>query len=72
MNEQQRYKNRIKIKGRPGRPPAPPKEEGKRVKIGVSVDDVLWRKLRALALLKDENTGVLLDKAIEEYLERNV
>jgi hypothetical protein len=40
-----------------------------RVKIGVSIDDNLWRRLRALALIKKTNTGELLDAAIEGYLK---
>jgi hypothetical protein len=40
----------------------------KRAKIGVSIDMVLWRRLRALAIKEGKNTGVLLDTAIEEYL----
>ena len=40
-----------------------------RVKIGVSIDEGLWRRLRALAILKGTNTGELIDAAIEGYLK---
>lgn len=51
-----------------------PKEKGDqaesgRVKIGVSIDEMLWRRIRALAILEDKGTGELLDKAIEDFLK---
>jgi hypothetical protein len=42
-----------------------------RTYIGVSVDTVLWRQLRALAITKGKVTGELLDAAIQDYLERH-
>lgn len=42
-----------------------------RAKIGVSINTVLWRRLRALAIKEGKLTGELLDKAIEEYLQKN-
>lgn len=50
------------------------KQEGKkaksgRVKIGVSIDEMLWRKLRAEAIIAGKQTGDLLDEAIEGYLK---
>jgi hypothetical protein len=41
---------------------------GKRMNIGVSVNTELWRRLRAIAMLRGEHTGTLLDAAIEKYL----
>jgi hypothetical protein len=38
--------------------------------IGVSIDAVLWRRLRALAILEGKGTGELLDAAIREYLDK--
>ncbi|MGD0275839.1 MAG: hypothetical protein ABSB79_07270 [Syntrophales bacterium] len=46
-------------------------EEKKRVYMGVSVDEQLWRKLRALAVKQKKLTGDLLDKAIEKFLPKN-
>jgi hypothetical protein len=43
----------------------------KRAKIGVSIDMVIWRRLRALAIKEGKLTGELLDKAIEEYLQKH-
>ena len=43
----------------------------KRAKIGVSIDRVIWRRLRALAIKEGKLTGELLDKAIEEYLQKH-
>ena len=43
----------------------------KRAKIGVSIDMVIWRRLRALAIKEGNLTGELLDKAIEEYLQKH-
>jgi len=46
------------------------KEAGSgRVNIGVSVNDMLWRRLRALAIIEDKGTGELLDQAIEAFLK---
>lgn len=49
------------------------KQEGKkaksgRVKIGVSIDDMLWRRLRAEAIIEGKQTGDLLDQALRNYL----
>jgi hypothetical protein len=46
-------------------------EEKKRVYMGVSVDEQLWRKLRALAVKQKKLTGDLLDKAIEKFLPKH-
>jgi hypothetical protein len=43
----------------------------KRAKIGVSIDMFIWRRLRALAIKEGKLTGELLDKAIEEYLQKH-
>ena len=43
----------------------------KRAKIGVSIDMVIWRRLRALAIKEGKLTGELLDKAIDEYLQKH-
>lgn len=40
-----------------------------RVNIGVSINGELWRRLRALAIVKGRLTGELLDEAIENYLK---
>ena len=45
-------------------------EERKRVYMGVSVDEQLWRKLRALAVKQNKWTGDLLDRAIERFLPK--
>jgi hypothetical protein len=62
-----------KEKPAPGKGKGKQKKEGKeaesdRVKIGVSIDKMLWRHLRAVAIMEDKQTGELLDKAIEDYL----
>jgi len=46
-------------------------EERKRVYMGVSVDEQLWRKLRALAVKQNKLTGDLLDRAIERFLPKH-
>ena len=46
-------------------------EERKRVYMGVSVDEQLWRKLRALAVQQKKLTGDLLDRAIERFLPKH-
>jgi hypothetical protein len=43
----------------------------KRAKIGVSIEMGIWRRLRALAIKEGKLTGELLDKAIEEYLQKH-
>ena len=48
-----------------------PGNNGKRTYIGVSIDEQLWKRLRALAIKQDINSGPLLDRAIEEYLLMN-
>ena len=59
-------------KRKPGRPKkseqSPPQ---RRVKIGVSVEETIWRKLRALALTEGVLTSELLDKAIKEFLDKH-
>lgn len=39
-----------------------------RTYIGVSIDTITWRRLRALAIREGKLTGDLLDAAIKEYL----
>jgi hypothetical protein len=39
--------------------------------IGVKVDDLLWRRLRALAIKQGRLSGELLDEAIADYLAKN-
>ena len=54
-----------------GRPPKPKSTDSNQpVNIGVAVDDGLWRRLRALAMIQGKVTGALLDEAIEEYLKK--
>ena len=43
----------------------------KRSKIGVSIDMGIWRRLRALAIKEGKLTGELLDKAIDDYLQKH-
>jgi hypothetical protein len=43
-------------------------DKEKRVNIGVSINEKLWRGLRALAIKEGKLTGELLDKAIEKYI----
>lgn len=47
------------------------KKDSGRTYIGVSVDTVLWRRLRALAITNGKVTGELLDGAIQEYLDKH-
>ena len=57
---------------RRGRPPKATKgSKEASVNIGVKVNQALWRRLRALALRRGENTGVLLDQAVKEYLDKH-
>lgn len=44
--------------------------EVKRVNIGVTIQQDLWRELRALSIKQGRLTGELLDEAIEEYLKK--
>lgn len=46
-------------------------KDSDRTYIGVSIDTVLWRQLRAMAITKGKVSGELLDVAIQEYLERH-
>ena len=46
-------------------------EEKKRVYMGVSVDEQLWRQLRAFAVKQNKRTGDLLDRAIERFLPKH-
>ena len=58
--------------GARGRPPkAKSTDSNQRVNIGVDVDDGLWRRLRALAMIQGRVTGELLDEAIAEYLKKH-
>ena len=41
------------------------KKDSDRMSIGVYVDTVLWRRLRAMAITKGKLTGELLDAAIQ-------
>ena len=50
---------RISARGRP--PKAKSANPNQRVNIGVAVDDGLWRRLRALAMIQGRVTGDLLD-----------
>jgi hypothetical protein len=47
------------------------KKDSDRTSIGVPIDTVLWRRLRAMAITKGKLTGELLDAAIQDYLERH-
>ena len=42
-----------------------------RTSIGVPIDTVLWRRLRAMAITEGKLTGELLDAAIQEYLDKH-
>ena len=65
-------KEKAKLPKRKGRPKIEEKIDiVKRAKIGVSIDMVIWRRLRALAIKEGKLTGELLDKAIEEYLQKH-
>jgi len=44
------------------------KDESRKT-VGATIDKVLWKRLKAAAMLKGVNTGVLLDKAISSYLK---
>jgi len=41
-----------------------------RTNIGVSIDTMIWRRLRALAIREGKLTGDLLDAAIKGYLDK--
>ena len=60
---------RASARGRP--PKAKSTDSNQRVNIGVAVDDDLWRRLHALAMIQSRVTGDLLDEAIEEYLKKH-
>ena len=47
------------------------KKDSDRMSIGVPIDTVLWRRLRAMAITEGKLTGELLDTAIQEYLGRH-
>jgi hypothetical protein len=47
------------------------KKDSDRMSIGVFVDTVLWRRLRAMAITNGKLTGELLDAAIQEYLDKH-
>ena len=65
-------KEKPKLSKRKGRPKIEERVDiEKRAKIGVSIDMVIWRRLRALAIKEGKLTGELLDKAIEEYLQKH-
>lgn len=40
-----------------------------RKQVGATVNEDLWRRLRALAVQEDRNTGELLDLAIQKLLD---
>ena len=67
-------KQKIPIKASArGRPPkAKSTDSNQRVNIGVPVEDGLWRRLRALAMIQGRVTGELLVEALEEYLKRHM
>jgi hypothetical protein len=46
-------------------------QDAERTNIGVSIDKVLWRKLRAMAIAEQKVTCELLDAAIQEYIDRH-
>jgi hypothetical protein len=48
-----------------------PEQTEKRMNIGVAVNEKLWRHLKALAIRQAKPTGELLDRAIEEYLQKH-
>lgn len=45
--------------------------QDKRVNIGVTIRQDLWRELRALSIKQGRKSGELLDEAIEVYLKKN-
>jgi len=47
------------------------KKDSDRTSIGVPIDTVLWRRLRAMAITDGKLTGELLDAAIHDYLGRH-
>ena len=47
------------------------KKDSDRTSIGVPIDTVLWRRLRAMAITEGKLTGELLDAAIQEYLDKH-
>ena len=47
------------------------KKDSNRTSIGVPIDTVLWRRLRAMAITEGKLTGELLDAAIQEYLDKH-
>ena len=47
------------------------KKDSDRMSIGVFVDTVLWRRLRAMAITNGKLTGELLDAAIQDYLDKH-
>jgi len=46
------------------------KETAKRVAIGVTVDEKLWKGLRSVAVREGKLTGELLDRSIEAFLKK--
>jgi hypothetical protein len=56
--------------GRPGNGKEKIKDP-ERTFIGASIDTVLWRRLRAMAITEGKLTGELLDTAIQEYLDKH-
>ena len=56
--------------GRPGNGKEKIKDP-ERTFIGASIDTVLWRRLRAMAITDGKLTGELLDAAIQEYLDKH-
>ena len=47
------------------------KKDFDRTSIGVPIDTILWRRLRAMAITEGKLTGELLDTAIQEYLDKH-
>ncbi len=45
------------------------KKESGRKSVGASVDEKLWQRLRAQAIMEDRKSGEVLDDAIRLYLK---
>jgi predicted DNA-binding ribbon-helix-helix protein len=44
---------------------------GKRTNIGATINEGLWRRLKAQAALRGISAGKLIDQIIEEFLKKN-
>ena len=42
-----------------------------RKQVGALIDETLWQRLRAKAILENRNAGLLLDDAIRMYLDKH-